>query len=355
MDSSNKMQAAVLIKYNQVEWKTVPVPEIRSDQVLVRVGYAGICGSDQHIFSGDFHPRTRVPFIPGHEFAGTVAGVGERVKHFEVGDRVCIDPIIPCGQCAACELEHYPACTSLKLLGVDMDGGFGQFVAADEHMVYKLDDRISERDASLIEVYSIGFHACNRAGLKADDTVAIWGGGRIGHSIAQAARTRTANKIFIIDILEKRLEIARQYYHNVITINPDTQDPVKIIQEHTHNRGVDVAFEAVGHAHETRFAPHPVRACVQSIHGAGTVCVLGLADDPAPIVMKELIWREAKIVASRVSHGEFSEAITHLGKGDLVPDALVTTVMPASDAQKAFNMLQENPDDYLKIVLDLNS
>jgi len=79
----------------------------------VQVKYASICGTDQHIFKGEFHPRTHVPMIPGHEFAGEVVEVGKMVKNYRSGDRVAVDPLIWCGKCAACQIQHYPACTSL--------------------------------------------------------------------------------------------------------------------------------------------------------------------------------------------------------------------------------------------------
>jgi len=354
MQINETMRAAVLTEYKKIEWRQVPVPAISESEVLIKVGYAGICGSDQHIFTGDFHPRTKTPMIPGHEFAGTIVKVGNNVKTHKIGDRVTVDPIIPCGKCAACELKHYPACSSLKLLGVDMNGGFAEYVTANESMLYKLGPEISDRHAALVEVLSIGFHAINRAGLKKDDTVAIYGSGRIGHCIAQAARTRTENTIFMVDILNNRLDMAKNAYDNIVSINSMETDPVSFIHEQTNGRGVDVAFEAVGHAHPVENRAHPVRGCVQSIRGAGTVCVLGLADDPAPLNMKEFIWKEARIVASRVSHGEFAETIYHLSLGHLNPDALISSEFSASRVQEAFDILEKEPQNYLKILLKLS-
>lgn len=348
------MNAAVLTRYGQFQWQHVNVPTLQPDEVLVRVGYAGICGSDQHIFAGDFHPRTPVPFVPGHEFAGTVVEVGSAVTQTKPGDRVAVDPIIPCGACAACQVGHYSACISLKLLGVDLDGGFGEYVAAKEHMLFKLTDNISDKHAALVELYSIGFHANNRAQTQADDTIAIWGAGRVGQVVLQAARTKTENTIFAIDILDKRLEIAQHSMPNVIAINSKEQDPVNVIFDHTQGKGVDIAFEAVGHEVAVPERPHPVRGCIQSIHGGGTVCVLGLADDPAPLIMKELIWKEAQIVASRVSHGEFSESIKHLDAGTLNADALISAEYPAHRIQEAFEVLENEPENYLKILLQIS-
>jgi len=347
------MKAAVLTDYGKFVWQEVPMPAMNDQQVLIRVDYAGICGSDMHIFSGDFHPRTHTPMIPGHEFAGIIVEAGAAVRSFQRGDRVTVDPIIWCGQCAACQAHHYPACTTLKLLGIDMDGGFAEFVAADESMLYKVDSRISARDAALIEIYSIGFHACQRSGVKADDTLVIWGSGRVGQAILQAARTITENTIFMVDVLDHRLAAAAGHFDRVVAINATKQDPVSVILDHTSGRGVDIAFEAVGHSQAIADRPHPVRGCIQSIHGAGVVCVLGLADEPAPLVMKELIYREAKIVASRVSHGEFSQAISHLAQGHLKPEVMVSLELAAEEAQKAFELLKSQPHQYLKVLLKL--
>ena len=126
MEKNNSMHAAVLREYGQFEWTETVLPEIADNEVLVKVSYAGICGSDQHIFRGEFHPRTPIPFTPGHEFAGIISKVGTSVKNFREGDQVAVDPIIWCGKCPACLRKHYPACTSLKLIGVDMNGGFGE-------------------------------------------------------------------------------------------------------------------------------------------------------------------------------------------------------------------------------------
>jgi threonine dehydrogenase-like Zn-dependent dehydrogenase len=349
------MKAAVLTKYRTIEVQDVPIPSYNDTEVLIKVAYAGICGSDQHIFNGDFHPRTRLPMIPGHEFAGTIVETGKSVKNFKKGDRVTVDPIIWCGHCPACKMKHYPACTTLKLIGVDMNGGFAEYVPADESMLYKIDNNITDIDGALIEVLSIGFHACKRAGLKKNDTVVIWGAGRIGHCILQAVRTITDNKIFIIDILDSRLELAKKNFDNINIINSKKENPIKIIKELTNNQGVDVAFEAVGHATPIQNTFHPVQGCIQSIHGAGVVCVLGLADDPVPVIFKELIWREAKIIASRVTHGEFSKTIQQLSKKNLKPDILISEKFTLDKTQEAFELLEKNPEKYLKILINISN
>ena len=348
------MKAAVLKEYGKFVWTDVPDPECKDNQVVVKVLYASICGSDQHIYKGDFHPRTKVPFIPGHEFGGTVAKMGKSVTGFSVGDRVAVDPIISCGKCAACQLGHFTACVNLKLLGVDMNGGFGQFVTATPDQLYIIPESIAVQHSSLVELYAIGFHANNRAETKSDDIIAIWGTGKVRHSICQASRTITKNKIFLIDILDERLKLASENYDNVITINLQTQDPVKVIMDETDGRGVDIAFESVGHFELFENKPNPIQGCIRSIRGAGTVCILGLSGEPIDIIFKDLIWREGKIVTSRNSHGEFKESIKNLSQGKLQPDVMISHTFTASEAQHAFQELESSPEKYLKILLKMD-
>ena len=345
------MKAAVLTEYRKVEWKEVDIPSISGNEVLIKVGYACICGSDQHVFLGEFHPRTSVPLIQGHEFAGTIVKTGPAVRNFKAGDRVSVDPIIWCGHCPACKRHHYPACSTLKLVGIDLDGGFSEFMKVPETMLYKVTEKISDRHAALVEVLSIGFHACNRARVSEGDRIVIWGAGKVGQSILQAVRTKTRNTVIMVDILDERLVIAKKAYNDIDIVNAVKTNAVEKIKELTGGEGVDIAFEAVGHTKEIPGVVNPVRGCIQAIRGGGTVCVLGLSSEPSPIVMKELIWKEGIIMTSRVSHGEFAETIDNMNRGALQPEAIVTDILHPSRTQEAFEMLEKEPEKHLKIML----
>ncbi|MCE1198245.1 MAG: alcohol dehydrogenase catalytic domain-containing protein [Marinilabiliales bacterium] len=347
------MKAAIIRKYGTISAEETAKPVLQDNYVLVRVRYASICGSDQHLFKGEFHPRTQLPMIPGHEFAGIAEEVGKGVTHVRPGDKVTVDPILWCGHCAACQAGHYPACTTLKLIGIDINGGFAEYVAAPAHTVYKVPETISDEAAALIEVLSIGFHASARSGLKESDNLLIMGGGKVGQSILHAASTITKGKIFMVDMLEERLSLARASFPDLITLNTLHTDPVTAIREMTGGRGVDVAIEAVGHEVAIENRLNPVRTSIQSIKGGGTVCVLGLGDHPVEILMKELIWKEAKIIASRVSHGEFAKAIDALEKKKVNPLGMITGILNLEDAQKGFDMLEKDPANHLKILLKI--
>lgn len=348
------MKAALLTEYNRIEYTDVPTPVAGPGpgQVRVRVRYASICGSDLHIFKGEFHPRTHVPFIPGHEFAGVVEQVGPGAAGFEVGEQVAVDPIIWCGQCPACRHGIHPACTSLKLVGIDLDGGFAQYAVVDAGMAYKVPASIAPRHAALVEILSIGFHACRKAEVSEGKTLAIFGAGRVGQSILQAARTKTSAPIFVVDVLPARLEIAARTFDNIRTINALEENAADVIHNESAG-GVDIAFEAVGHAHHLDRTQSPVLACADSIRGGGTVCVLGLGDDPVPVVFKKLIWKEARLVTSRVSGGEFADAIDAMSRGLLKPEALITNTVPLSQTQQAFENIIAHPERILKTMIEI--
>jgi threonine dehydrogenase-like Zn-dependent dehydrogenase len=318
---------------------------------MVKVKYASICGSDQHIFKGEFHPRTKLPLIPGHEFAGVIEEIGKEVTDLSPGEKVTVDPIMWCGTCAACKEGHYPACTTLKLIGIDVNGGFAEYVSVPSTMIYKVPAHISDEHAALVEILSIGFHASARAGMGKTDDILIVGSGKVGQSILQVAKTITAGKIILADILDERLSLASSAFPDIHTINIRKQDPGAVVKELTGGKGVDIAFEAVGHFMPVDARFNPARTCINAIKGGGTVCVLGLADHPAEILMKELIWKEGKIVASRVSHGEFAKVIAALDGGKLKPDKMITGILKLEDAQKGFELLEKEPARHLKILL----
>jgi L-gulonate 5-dehydrogenase len=345
------MKAAVLKEYGRIEIEERKIPEYSDNELLIQVKYASICGSDQHIYKGEFHPRTKLPLVPGHEFAGIVAAKGKSAEGFAINDKVVVDPIIPCGDCPACKRNHFPACSSLKLVGIDLDGGFSEYISVNAKLVYKVPENVSLESAALVELLSIGFHASSRAQVSSDDSLVIWGAGKVGQAILHAAKTITKGQIFMVDILEKRLALVKKTFPDIHAINAKTTDAVEYIHTNTGGNGVDIAFEAIGHFKELEGKPNPVRSCIKSIRGGGKVCVLGLSDEPTNVLFKELIWKEATIISSRVSHGEYIQSLKNLETGKLDPKDMITSVVDLENANAAFEALEKDPENNLKILL----
>ena len=346
------MKAAVLESYNNFVWKDVPTPKVKSGEVLVRISFASICGPICIYFLAIFTHVHQYLLLPVMRWGGVVQEIGEGVNGFSGGDKVAIAPVVWCNNCPACKRGHFPA--NLKLLGIDLDGGFAELISVPPFMLFKAEQHIPDEHVALVEIYAIGFHANNRAGTKQGDVLVIWGAGRVGQVILQAARSITDETIFMVDPLENRLKITTSFYENVVPINPKKENPVEVIKAFTKRKGVDIAFEAVGHAEEIEGVYNPIRSCIQSLRGGGKVCVLGLSDHPAPVVFKELIWKEAQIITSRVNQGEFAEVIDNLNLGNLKPEALISKVMRGSQTQEAFELVQKHKEKYLKVLLDFS-
>ncbi|HSJ54140.1 MAG TPA: alcohol dehydrogenase catalytic domain-containing protein, partial [Anaerolineae bacterium] len=204
------MKAGIVYADRDIRLGDAPDPRVAPDQVLVAPAYAGICGTDLHIYRGEFHDRVRYPAILGHEFGGIVQEAGRDVQGYRAGDRVVVDPILPCQACPACLSGHLNACRGLKLLGIDLDGGFGQYVAAPANRLYPLPDGVPLAHAPMVEMYGLGHHVLRRGQVQPGESVAILGAGRLGLSVLDVlCHTAGAVLTIVADLQPFRLEVAR--------------------------------------------------------------------------------------------------------------------------------------------------
>jgi threonine dehydrogenase-like Zn-dependent dehydrogenase len=328
----------------------VPSPHPGPDQVLVRVSWSSICGTDLHIYLGEFKERVIYPRILGHEFCGAIESVGKGVKTLKPGDRVTVDPIIWCNQCPACLNGHNNVCDHLKLVGVEYDGGFADYVAVQADKVYKVPDEVSMRDAALVELYSLGVHATRKAMVEPGDRVAIFGAGRLGLSVLEVIQQTAAVWVCIVDVIDKRLEIARGMGVD-LTINAKDDDPVDAILSHTNGRGVDRAIECVGTYIEISKQGGPVQQAVHVTRNAGRIVVMGLGSQHTPVFWKEAVYKELQIVGSRVTLGDYPRALALMARHKLHPDLLISKVIDLDDLPRVFHLLEEEPGQYLKVLV----
>ena len=347
------MKAGILYDDRDIRVGDAPDPRIGPDEVLIATHYAGICGTDLHIYRGEFHSRVVYPAIPGHEFGGIVEEVGKDVKGFQVGDRVVVDPILSCHNCPACLSGHLNACRTLKLLGIDLDGGFGQYVAAPANRVYRLPDNIPMPFAPMVEMYSLGHHILQRGQVQPGETVAILGAGKLGLSVLDVLCHSASTAMTIVtDLQPFRLETARRLGVDY-AINVTQEDPVERVMETTQGVGVDCVVEAVGHYHLVEGQEAPLAQAVKMIRTGGRIVTAGLGEQLSAVHFKTLVIKEAQIIASRVTLGEFSRAIRLMAKGLLHPDLLVTHQMAMRDVTTAFEKVDQEDPSTLKVVLNV--
>ncbi len=347
------MKAGILYDDCDIRLGDAPEPKIKPNEVLVKSMYASICGTDLHVFRGEFKGRVAYPAIQGHEFGGIVEEIGSDVTNLRVGDRVAIDPIIPCHSCETCLTGHINACRTLKLLGIDLDGGFAQYVAAPAYQCYKLPDNVPMQHASMVELYGLGHHILGRGEVQPGETIAILGTGKLGLSVLDVlCHSASPGLTVVTDLLPVRLDTARKLGADVV-INLHDEDPVERVMELTDGAGVDCVIEAVGHYHVPEGQEPPLQQAVRMIRNGGRVVTMGLGEQLTAVHFKTLVIKEAKIIASRVTRGEYPRALRMMAKGLLHPELLITATMPLRAVTDAFAIMDREDPDTIKIVLDV--
>ena len=266
----------------------IPSPAVADDDVLVRIEAAGICHSDVHYRAG-VSPAGPLPITLGHEIAGIVEEVGSQVSHLNPGDRVCLHYLVTCGNCFYCTQGHEQFCTTGRMLGKHLDGGYAEAIALPSRGVVSLPPEIPfEQGAILMCSSATSFHALRKARLQPGETVAVFGLGGLGMSAIQLAHAFGALDVYGVDISEPKLAAAQSY--GAIPIRATDQDPVDQIRRLTGGRGVDVALELIG-------LPLTMQEAVRSLAVFGRAVLAGIAETPFAVdSYRELIGREAEII-----------------------------------------------------------
>ena len=347
------MKAAILKADRDIHCADAAEPGISPHQVLVRSAAAGICGTDLHIYRGEFGDRVQHPAILGHEFGGEIVEVGKSVEGWQAGDRVAVDPNLPCHGCLPCVEGHPNACCNLKLLGIDLDGGYGQYVAVPKQNLYRLPDSVPLEHAPMVEMYGLGHHILSRGRVGLGESVVILGAGRVGLSVLDVLCHGTnAADTMVVDVEPFRLATAEKLGAERCC-NAREADPVEFVLEATKGAGADCVIECVGHYHELPGREAPMAQAVKMIRNGGRIVTVGLGEQLASVHFKTLVFKEAEIIASRVVSGEFSRALRLMGKGLLHPELLITHQSPLGQVADAFAKVDTEAPEVIKIVLNL--
>lgn len=243
-----KMKTAVMTGLQKVEIQEREIPSPKEDEVLVKVEYVGICGSDLHYYEsgqiGDF--VVEPPFVLGHEAGGTVVEVGADVTDLKVGDRVAMEPGKTCGTCEFCKQGKYNLCKDVIFFATPpVDGVFQEYVAHEAGLCFKLPENVSTMEGALIEPLAVGIHAANQGGAHLGQTAVVTGAGCIGLVSLLSLRAMGVSKIIVVDVMERRLQKALELGADAV-INGKEEDAVSRIMEITEGRGFDLGIETAG-------------------------------------------------------------------------------------------------------------
>lgn len=336
------MKSLVYTAPQKVEVLDKPIPEPKEGQVRIKVSYCGICGSDIGIYSGK-HPRAKAPLILGHEFIGTIDKMNNCSKKFNIGDRVCAYPLISCGHCFPCKNGTPHVCQTLKLIGIDVDGGIAEYVCCDEDVLFKIDDNLSDIAASVIEPLAVIIRTMHQSNFKTLDTAIIIGAGPIGILTAIVLKHSGASCIFISDIDENRLKICQEVGFE--TINSAKTDIIEYINAKTNNVGTDIVFECSG---VELSALQMTKLC----RIGGTICMTGVHKNPHAVNLQDLNFKEQILVGSRVyTKREFGQAVEYAKEISEDLEKIVTHIIPIDNSEKVFDLIKNKNEITVKVLI----
>src|SRR5437667_6121403 len=324
----------------------IEVPEIGLSEVLIRVGSTGICHSDAHYRAG-ISKIDNLPVTLGHEVAGRVEKIGNKVTHVAAGDRVCVHYLVHCRSCEFCVRGLEQFCRSGQMIGKHRDGGYAEFIKVPGRNAFALPDEISfEVGAIMMCSSATALHALNKARLKPGESVAISGFGGLGFSALQLARALDCGQIYVVEINPAKLASIRKL--GAVAIDANAADPVEQIKEATGGKGVDVSVELIGSA-ET------MRQCVLCLAPLGRAALVGLTTESMSIFpYTELINRETEIIGVSDHLATELPALIEFarsGKLRFPPETLRVVDLDAGQVNAALDALQHSIDHVRTVIV----
>lgn len=324
----------------------VPVPAIGPSEVLIRVEKAGLCGTDHHIYAWDEWAQHRIkpPIVVGHEFMGTVAAVGSEVRSIHAGERVSGEGHIADLTCLLCRTGQAHICEHVKIIGVDRNGAFAQYVAIPEYNVWRLDPEIPDVSAAIFDPLGNAVHTVMAAGVSVKSVV-VSGVGSIGLLAVAVARAAGALAIYAIDVNPARLELAKQLGADECFLSSEPT-LVEDIRARTAGNGADVLLEMSGNA-------AAIDLGLRLLRNGGTAAQLGLPSRPVTLDLTDRIIFKGITMLGINGRRMFetwyqAEALVRSGRVD--PRAVITHVLPYTEFDKAFELMVKG--EAVKIVLD---
>ncbi len=320
------MKVAQLVEIGKLQVVDMPEPQLASDlDVKVQVKAVGICGTDLHIFKNG-RADVQFPRVMGHELSGVVTEVGSKVSKVKVGDRVALDPVFNCGTCPTCQKGYPNVCEDVKCYGVQMDGGYQEYIVVGETHLYTFDESITFEQAALAEPFSIAANILERTMAKEGDNVLVIGSGTIGLSIVQAAKGLGA-KVMVSDVVDTKLNKALEMGADKV-VNSKTGS-LKDEAESFVPGGFDVVIDAVG----------VTPLFVQSIDFAAPrarVASIGFDANPAQISPVVITKKELSIIGSRMNCNQFPKVMNWLNDGKINADLMISKKYSVDEIAKAF-------------------
>ncbi|WP_247745066.1 alcohol dehydrogenase catalytic domain-containing protein [Shimia sp. R11_0] len=332
------MRAAVLTSPGRFELKDVPRPKAERDEVLVRIMRVGICGTDVHIFNGHYAAEN-LPMIPGHEFTGVIAELGEGVTGLSMEQPVVVDMNIGCGSCFWCRRNEILNCPEMQQMGITMDGAFAEYIAVPARLVIPAPSSVAAEVLALTEPLACVVRCARKADITFGQSVVVLGAGPIGNLHVQLLRTIGAAPIIVADLSEDRVQMALEAGADYGVTDPSVLEA--LVREKTDGRGADVVIESVG-------LPALYQQATRLIRKGGHIAAFGISgpEDTLDLNIVQTILEENSIKGSVAGMGQdMHDALTLLIHERIKTQLFTAASYRLEEIQEAFDTLSTRPED----------
>jgi 2-desacetyl-2-hydroxyethyl bacteriochlorophyllide A dehydrogenase len=324
--------------------RDLPKPRLQSDHAVVKIKMCGICGSDVTAYQG-INPTLKYPIEGiGHEGVGVIDEIGNNDKDLKAGDRVVLEPYVPCNKCFMCQVKRFNNCENLKVCGVHKNGMMAEYFLHPLQLIYKLPDALDFRRAVLVEPLTIGLHALGRAKVKAGEYCVIFGAGTIGLLAAFGCLSYGAVPV-LVDVLQKRLDQAKEMGIPNAYNSADGK-----IEEYLHEVCdgplPDVMLDCTG-------SPAVIANMHNMVRYGGRISLVGWPHDPVMINTIRCMQKELTIYPCRNSNAKFPESISLITSGTIPADRIITKMIGIEEAETTIQDMIKNPADYLKAAVTI--
>jgi 2-desacetyl-2-hydroxyethyl bacteriochlorophyllide A dehydrogenase len=328
-----------------VAYIDAPIPDYDLYDLLLKPLFSGICATDLHVLYHDLGQKKgyEFPLIMGHEFSATVYEIGSQAEFYvgtsqkiQVGDRVTVEPVLPCGKCNLCLQGRINLCPHMSHLGIYEDGCYGDYVRVPAHRVHRLPNEISDRAGSLVEPLACAINFVDKSRMKTGDSIVILGGGSIGQLTLQLVLAAGAGKVIVSEPVSSKRELALRVGAHAV-IDPVNEDVVQRVRELTDNNGADIVIECVG-------VEATVSQMVHLVRRGGRCVMAGFPSKTINMDLESLVFGEVELLGVMATAWQFPRAIRMIQMGLVNVEQTLDRVVPFSKAIEALKEAHESKE-----------
>lgn len=340
-----KMKQQVMTEPKKIIFQEVEVPEVKENDVKIRIENIGVCGSDIHVYHGQ-HPFTKYPVTQGHEVSGEIVEVGSNVKDLKPGMAVTIEPQVTCGHCHPCKNGKYNLCEELKVMGFQTTGTASEYFVCDKKYVTPLPEGLSFEEGAMIEPLAVAVHAVKQMGDIQNKDVVVIGAGPIGNLVAQTAKGLGAKKVMITDVSDLRLKKAKECGID-FCINTKEKDFNEAMIEVFGPDKADVIYDCAGNN-------ITMNQAILSARKGSVIVLVAVFAGMATVDLAVLNDHELDLKTSMMyRHEDYEEAMDLVNKKKVLLQPLISKKVPFEKYLDAYQYIDENRESTMKVIIDV--